>query len=149
MANKLGQTTDLAPTLQSVLKPLVDSLATVDTATSGVARDFSNYTWEAGGRHQTMEIGTTQRKLDDWVKSWGDSSSAVPDDSPGVVKCLCQLREHQDELARYNQASEAMAGKLDSMMETITTVSTRVHADRLGQAGGDETQGAHAGLSGT
>ena len=84
------------------------------TGVHGMVRDLQN------------RVGTTQRKLDDWVRSWGDSSSAVPDDSPGVVKCLCQLREHQDELARYNQASEAMAGKLETVMETVSTIATRV-----------------------
>ena len=124
------------------LKPLSESLSTIDSTTAGAARDLSNHIWESGGRHQAMEttlsgvhgmvrdlqnrVGTTQRKLDDWVKSWSDSSGTTVDDSPGVVKCLCQLREHQDELARYNQANEALSSKVDSVAEAVGVIATRV-----------------------
>ncbi|CAE7615453.1 unnamed protein product [Symbiodinium microadriaticum] len=133
---------DLGPTLETALKPLSESLSTIDSATAGTARDLSNHMWESGGRHQAMEttlsgvhgmardlqnrVGTTQRKLDDWVKSWSDSSGTTLDDSPGVVKCLCQLREHQDELARYNQATEALSSKVDSVADAVGAIATRV-----------------------
>ncbi|CAE7826253.1 Ttn, partial [Symbiodinium necroappetens] len=135
---------DLGPTLETALKPLSESLSTIDSTTAGAARDLSNHMWESGGRHQAMEttlsgvhgmvrdlqnrVGTTQRKLDDWVKSWSDSAGTTLDDSPGVVKCLCQLREHQDELARYNQANEALSSKVDTVAEAVGAIATRVQS---------------------
>ena len=133
---------DLGPTLDTALKPLSESLSTIHSTTAGAARDLSNHVWESGGRYQTMEttlagvhgmvrdlqnrVGTTQRKLDDWVKSWSDSAGTTLDDSPGVVKCLCQRKEHQDELARYNQATEALSSKVDTVAETVGVIATRV-----------------------
>ena len=134
-------TTDLGPTLDAALKPLSETLSTIDSTTAGSSRDLSNHIWESGGRHQAMEttlsgvhgmvrdlqnrVGTTQRKLDDWVKSWSDSAGTM-DDSPGVLKCLCQLKEVQDELSRSSQCTEALTLRVDSVTESIGTISTRV-----------------------
>ena len=136
-------TTDIGPTIDAALKPLSETLSTIDSTTAGSSRDLSNHIWESGGRHQAMEgtlsgvhgmvrdlqnrVGTTQRKLDDWVKSWSDSAGTM-DDSPGVTKCLCQLREVQDELSKSSQSTEALTLRVDSVTESIGTLSSRVQS---------------------
>ena len=138
-ATTSAPTTDLGPTLDAALKPLSETLSTIDSTTAGSSRDLSNHIWECGGRHQAMDgtlsgvpgmvrdlqnrVGTTQRKLDDWSDSTG-----TMDDSPGVTKCLCQLREVQDELSRSSQSTEALTQRVDSITESIGTLSTRIQS---------------------
>ena len=138
-----ASTTDVGAALDAALKPLSETLSTIDSTTAGSSRDLSNHVWECGGRHQATDgtlsaihnmvrdlqnrVGTTQRKLDDWVKSWSDSTGTM-DDPPGVTKCLCQLREVQDELSRSNQGTEALTQKVDSVTESIGSLSTRVQS---------------------
>ena len=138
-----ASTTDVGAALDAALKPLCETLSTIDSTTAGSSRDLSNHVWECGGRHQATDgtlsaihnmvrdlqnrVGTTQRKLDDWVKSWSDSTGTM-DDPPGVTKCLCQLREVQDELSRSNQSTEALTQKVDSVTESIGSLSTRVQS---------------------
>ncbi|OLQ10011.1 hypothetical protein AK812_SmicGene6302 [Symbiodinium microadriaticum] len=50
------------------------------------------------------------------------------DDPPGVTKCLCQLREVQDELSRSSQSTEALTQRVDSITESIGTLSTRIQS---------------------
>ena len=136
-------TRDLGPALDAALKPLSETLSTIDSTTAGSSRDLSNHIWECGGRHQAMDgtlsgvhgmvrdlqnrVGTTQRKLDDWVKSWSDNTGTM-DDPPGVTKCLCQLREVQDELSRSSQSTEALTQRVDPITESIGTLSTRIQS---------------------
>ncbi|OLP89164.1 hypothetical protein AK812_SmicGene29395 [Symbiodinium microadriaticum] len=66
--------------------------------------------------------------MTDWVRSWGDSASASPSDSPGVTKILCQLREFRDELQKCALQTEATAAKVDTLTEAVNHVSTKVQA---------------------